>query len=682
MPVILNRRVCVRVSRMVAVVAIAAVFAIGCSGKKTATEPVTPPLPDVAAGSQEDIIRSARAALERGEGLALQGQWIGARLAFDQAVDLLLSLTGGVQSSPEAQSLYDDLLATIHDTERAALNAQADDAAASEQAESAAVDELTSDALLADLSSDLNESVAASDSPEITYDIPIELNARVRSIIEMFQLRRRDWFQEALDRSGYYAPMIRRVFQEEGIPQDLIYLAMVESAFKSRAVSRAGARGIWQFIQGTGRAYGLRQNFWVDDRFNPEKATRAAARHLKDLYDDLGDWYLVMAAYNSGQRRVERAIRRTGSRDFWVHAKKRVLPRETRSYVPLIIAATVIGKNPESYGFVPSTTAPIEYDVVRLEYAVDLATAAKSAGVALDDMKFLNPELRRWVTPLDADSYPLRIPKGKAEEFRVALAEIPEAERVRFGTHVVRRGDTLSRIASRYGTTIDALTAANNISRRSLIHPGQVLTVPVPPGSGGERIRSVQRREAIAENGESVYVVQRGDTLGEISSAFRMSLQKLRALNGMAPRATRIYPGQTIIVTETAAASLSARRASPAPAPAPSGGATYTVRPGDTLGHIAEEQGVSIATLRRVNGFSNRRTRIYPGQELYLREGTTYAQADAGPTSYRIRSGDTLSRIARRFGVTIEDIRLWNNMSSDHIVAGERLTIRIASGTN
>jgi membrane-bound lytic murein transglycosylase D len=660
--------------------AIASAAAIGCSGKKAATEPAPPPFSEEA---HTDIIRSARAEMESGEELALLGEWGAARVAFDRAVDLLLSLPAGAGSSPEAQSLYDDLLATIHDTERASRSAQSMDAAPLEQAEDASVDDLTSDALLEDLGSDRGESVTVVDLPEVTYDIPIELNARVESIIDMFQHRRREWFQEALDRSGYYAPMIRQVFQEEGIPQDLIYLAMVESAFKSRAVSWAGARGIWQFIQGTGRAYGLRQDFWVDDRFNPEKATRAAARHLKDLYDDLGDWYLVMAAYNSGQRRVERAIRRTGSRDFWVHAEKRVLPRETRSYVPLIIAATVIGKNPEAYGFSPSTVEPIDYDVVRLEYAVDLATAAKSAGVDVDDMKFLNPELRRWVTPLDSDSYPLRIPKGKAEAFKLALAEIPEDERVRFGTHVVQRGDSLSRIASRYGTTIDALTAANNISRRSLIHPGQVLTVPVPPGSGGERIRSVQRREAIAEDGESVYVVQRGDTLGEISSAFRMSLEQLRALNGMAPTATRIYPGQKIIVSEAAAASLSASRHASA-APSANGAATYTVRSGDTLGQIAEEQGVPISTLRRLNGLSSRQTRIYPGQQLYVREAPTptYASADIGPMSYRIRSGDTLSRIARRFGVSIDDIREWNNISSDHIVAGDQLTIRVAEETN
>ena len=647
--------------------------AASCSSKKPASGPEPPPSAEVTASLQRTAVRQARIELDKGEELAHRGNWSEARHALDRAVDLLLDAPGGIAAYPESARLYDEIIATVQETERSAL-----DADAQEQFELAAVDELTSDAL-EEFPEDIG-AAAEADLPTTTYDIPIVLNARVRSIIEMYQLRRHDWFQEALDRSGYYRSMIEEIFAEEDMPQDLLYLAMVESAFKSRAMSRAGARGIWQFIRGTGRLYDLRQDFWIDDRFNPEKATRAAARHLKDLYEQFGDWYLVMAAYNSGSRRVERAIRRTGSRDFWVHAKRRVLPRETRSYVPLILAAIVIAKNPEEYGFEPPTTAPLEYDVVRVEYPVDLATAAKSAGVSVDDMKFLNPELRRWVTPLDSENYALRVPKGTTEVFRAALAEIPEAERVRFGTHVVRRGDTLSQIASRYGTTVNALTAANDISRRSLIHPGQVLTVPVPPGTGAQRIRAVQRREAVAENGQEVYVVQRGDTLGEISTSFNMSLRLLRELNGLRPRSSRIYPGQRLVVIERAARNT---RSASSSSPVPSDTDIYIVQPGDTLGHIAEAHGLGLSVLRRLNGFSSRQTRIVSGQKLRVREATAIAEVSAsGTTRYRIRRGDTLSTIARRFSVTVEEIRRWNQMSSDRIVAGERLTIYAPAGTN
>ncbi len=647
--------------------------AASCSSKKPASGPEPPPTAEVTASLQRAAVRQARIELDKGEELAHRGNWSEARLALDRAVDLLLDAPGGIAAYPESAQLYDEIIATVQETERSAL-----DADAQEQFEFAAVDELTSDAL-EEFPEDVG-AAAEADLPTATYDIPIVLNARVRSIIEMYQLRRHDWFQEALDRSGYYRSMIEEIFAEEDMPQDLLYLAMVESAFKSRAMSRAGARGIWQFIRGTGQRYDLRQDFWVDDRFNPEKATRAAARHLKDLYEQFGDWYLVMAAYNSGSRRVERAIRRTGSRDFWVHAKRRVLPRETRSYVPLILAAIVVAKNPEEYGFEPPTTAPLEYDVVRVEYPVDLATAAKSAGVSVDDMKFLNPELRRWVTPLDSENYALRVPKGTTEVFRAALAEIPEAERVRFGTHVVRRGDTLSQIASRYGTTVNALTAANDISRRSLIHPGQVLTVPVPPGAGAQRIRAVQRREAVAENGQEVYLVQRGDTLGEISTSFNMSLRLLRELNGLRPRSSRIYPGQRLVVIERAARNT---RSASSSSLVPSDTDIYIVQPGDTLGHIAEAHGLGLSVLRRLNGFSSRQTRIVSGQKLRVREATAIAEVSASTTTrYRIRRGDTLSTIARRFSVTVEEIRRWNQMSSDRIVAGERLTIYAPAGTN
>ena len=662
---------------------LAGAVASGCSGRKDpAPETVTAPPPEVAQSIQKETLRQAQEALDEGIELAEGANWSEARLAFDRAVDLLLSMPGGVQADPEAAALYDEVIATIHETERASLDAFDDALAETEQSDTAAVDLLTSEALL----EEENASIEVEDlaPPETTYDIPIEMNARVRSLIEMYETRKHDWFQAALDRSALYMPMVREVFREEGLPQDLIYLALVESAFKTRAVSRAGARGIWQFIQGTGRLYGLKQTFWVDDRFNPEKATRAAARHLKDLYEEFGDWYLVMAAYNSGQRRVERAIRRTGSRDFWVHAKQRRLPRETRSYVPLILAAIVVAKNPEAHGFTAPSGGPIDYEVVRLEHPVDLSTAAKSAGTTIDEMKLLNPELRRWVTPLDDDDYPLRIPKGQSEVFRTALAAIPENERVRFGTHVVRRGDTLSRIAARYGTSVAALTSANRISRRSLIHPGQVLTVPVPPGSGGRTIRNAQRREIVAEDGQEIYIVRRGDTLGAISEAFGMGLSTLRRVNGMSSRATRIYPGQQLIVTERGAEKLAARGRI-APAPAPTGTGTYVVQPGDTLGEIAEAHGMGLSVLRRLNGFSSRQARIYPGQRLKVSTGASASSSrgtGAGTVSYRIRRGDTLEKIARRYGVSVSELRQWNGMRSDRIVAGEKLTIHVPADMN
>jgi membrane-bound lytic murein transglycosylase D len=659
----------------------------GCSGKKAVPEAPAPP-EKVVESLQEDTIREARAELERGEALVQQGEWQSARLAFDGAVDLLLTIPGGVESNPEAKTLYDDIVATIHEVERDYLADLSQEA--EEQSETAAVDELTSDVSLMESAGKLDElddvksleDLAGADVPEATYDIPVEINARVLSIIEMFQTEKREWFQEALERGSPYLPLFRQILAEEGIPQDLVYLAMVESAFKTRAVSRAGARGMWQFISGTGRLYGLRRDYWVDDRFDPEKATRAAAKHLKDLYEEFDDWYLAMAAYNCGPRRIERAIRRSGERDFWTLARRRFLPRETRSYVPLILAATVIAKNPETYGFSAPADGPLEYDVVELDHPVDLETAAKSAGATTDDLKLLNPELRHWVTPLDRDAYSLRVPKGTGTTFEEAIAAIPEEERVKFGVHVVRRGDTLSGIAHRYGTSVAALTAANRISARSLIHPGQTLTVPIPPGALSSRRRYFETsREAYAEGNQQIYVVVRGDTLGAIAQSFRMSLRALRELNDIPASSSRIHPGQKLVVARKGPAVLPSRSA-----PIPASGDVYVVRSGDTLGAIADAHRIPLSKLRRWNGMSRRASRIYPGQRLLVSDPdpalvASSARGPDGATSYRIRRGDTLSTIARRFGVSVEELRRWNQMDSDRIVAGQSLTIQQTGGT-
>jgi membrane-bound lytic murein transglycosylase D len=665
-----------------------------CSGRspEPGAAAVDPPK-EVVASLRDETIRQARLELERGESLARAGEWREARLAFDRAVDLLLYFPGGVEASEEAKTLYGEVVATVHEMERE-YQAQLADTAIDGAEDAAAVDELTTDAALiepAELpAEDLPTAPDELAVSEATFDIPVEVNARVLAIVEMFQTQKRDWFQEALDRGALYIPLFHRVLEEEGLPKDLVYLSMVESAFKPRAVSRAGARGLWQFIGGTGKLYGLRQDYWVDDRFDPEKATRAAARHLKDLYDEFGDWYLAMAAYNAGPRRIERAIQRTGNRDFWTLAQKRYLPRETRSYVPLILAAAIIGKNPGAYGFTPPAAPALEYDVVELDSPIDLETAAKSAGTTVDEMRLLNPELRHWVTPLDRERYALKIPKGTRPGFEVALAAIPEGERVRFGAHVVERGDTLSKIARRYGTTIEALASANNMRSRTMIHPGQVLTVPVPPGSlaayAGSPGRSFREasRDSIPEGDQEIYVVVRGDTLGAIADSFRMSLTELRALNDLESSSNRIYPGQRLVVSSSPAP-LPVRLPRPEAPASSRSGRTYTVRSGDTLGQIADAHGIGLSTLRRLNGIPSRSTRIYPGQKLVVSdapEPTEVADISATEsTAYRIRRGDTLSTIARRFGVSVEELRRWNGIDSDHIVVGQSLTIRGSGGS-
>jgi LysM repeat protein len=258
---------------------------------------------------------------------------------------------------------------------------------------------------------------------------------------------------------------------------------------------------------------------------------------------------------------------------------------------------------------------------------------------------------------------------------------------VRFGAHVVERGDTLSKIARRYGTTIEALASANNMRARTMIHPGQVLTVPVPPGSlsayssSGARKFRESSRDSIPEGDREIYVVARGDTLGAIADSFRMPLSELRALNDLPPGSSRIHPGQRLVVSSRTEAAP--RPAPSARRPAASAGETYTVRPGDTLGAIADAHGVGLSTLRRLNGMGSRATRIHPGQTLVVREGADpVGVADASEsTAYRIRRGDTLTTIARRFGVSVEELRRWNQIDSDRIVVGQSITVRASGGS-
>jgi len=541
----------------------------------------------------QELLRAAEEELERAEKLLRDENRQEARLSFNRAVDILLGAAGGAEGHPEISSAFNEIVSRIHALELETYAATA----LEEPGEALWSEELNPDVVLSDVDegAPAGAPLDSSPSPE-SFGMTIDYNPRVAGIIEMFRERRREWFEAAIRRSGRYLSFMQSVFREEGLPEELVYMAMVESAFKARAVSRAGARGVWQFIRGTGRLYGLRQDYWVDDRFDPEKSTRAAARHLKDLYAEFEDWNLVMAAYNGGPNRVKRAIARAGTRDFWKLARTRYLRRETKSYVPLILATIMIARDPIRYGFEVETDPPLHYDVVQIDSPLDITTAAECAGTSVSEMKLLNPELRRWVTPTNRSEYALRVPKSAGETFRSALAAIPPDRRVRFVIHTVRRGDTLSHIALQYRTSVSALVAANNIGRRSVIRPGQIITIPVPGGTPSRRLQSNQ--------GSQLYVVRPGDTLSEIAQQHGVSLNELRRWNGLGRRSL-IHPGDRIVVSEEAV-------------PGPRGGVTYRVRRGDTLSRIAQRFAVSVQQLRRWNNLAHDTILAGESLEIYL----------------------------------------------------------------
>lgn len=321
----------------------------------------------------------------------------------------------------------------------------------------------------------------APDLPEY----PLVMNSRVRHFLERFTGSRRAVVGEWLARSGRYLGMIRRVFRERGLPEDLAFTAMVESGFDPRAVSPAGATGLWQFMAGTAGRYGLRVDRWVDERLDPEKSTVAAAAYLRDLYEQFGSWKLAQAAYNAGEATVARAVRATGSSDFWALANTRFLMRETKNFVPAVQAATHIGRAPERFGFAvvahaDGAAAADAVDVVRVPPSTRLAVVAKALGVRLSGLRSLNPVLRRPVTPPDSE-WELRVPAGTGEALRARLVWRAGTRRVEgsrvAGIHVVRPRETVTSIARRYGVSVADVLRWNALDPDDLIRPGDALRV-------------------------------------------------------------------------------------------------------------------------------------------------------------------------------------------------------------
>lgn len=372
--------------------------------------------------------------------------------------------------------------------------------------------------------------------------IPIVTNKKVEQFIYYFQTKEKKQFQIYLDRRAVYGDMIQDILKQYSLPEELIYLAMIESGLNPKAHSRANASGMWQFIYGTGIRYNLNRNWYVDERRDPRKATHAASQYLTDLYKQFDNWYLALAAYNAGSGRITRAKRLHQTSDFWqLHS----LPRETRNYVPLFLATTIIGRNPVKYGFKSPQNDPWKYDVVEIEKSADLSILAQSAGISLSTLRKYNPELRQSATP--TKSYNLRLPIGKKDLFEKKYAALPESKRFapQYITHRVRSGENLGSISRKYRVSIHNIAAVNKIRNRHKIKVGQVLTIPV---RGGTKV-SYSSASSIQPSGakKEVYTVKKGDTLGQIADNYRVQARQIRSWNGI-KYGQYIFPGQKIIL--------------------------------------------------------------------------------------------------------------------------------------
>lgn len=599
-------------------------------------------------------------------------------------------------------------------------------------------------------------------------EIPLEINEYVEKFIDFFTGRGKHHMRSWIARSGKYFPMMRNIFKEEGVPEGLIFLSAIESGLNPKAVSRAKAVGLWQFMRATGANYGLEGNFYYDDRRNPEKATRAAARHLKDLNASLGNWYLALAAYNCGEARVKKAMARENSNNYWVIYDK--LPKETRGYVPQFIAASVIMINPDRYGFNDvEKEKPLEYEYYTVYDCFDMGVIASAANTTSEILDELNPELLQFTTPPSKSTgYTIKIPKGSKDNLAANYSKIPPAARKTFVFHKVKKGETIANIADKYGVTTGMIADANNISRKTKLKRNSTLRVPIPYNDknlvftttpddndksddndtsntdnqdltnnepiGNNAEVAENNSDAISSNNTKAeennnkknsgyyntsgkkslkYKVKKGDSISEIAELFETRITDLRMWNDI-PYNKKISVGEvlTIFVPKEnyeKYASLDFNTNTEKVSTKSSNFTVnqkktlyYSVRKGESLNSIAQKFNVSLAELKDWNNLKSTKLRkgtrikIYSSSEnlasVSNKKSKSQTSADNNAnsdneTTYKVRKGDSLFDIAKKLNVSIDELKEWNNLTSNDLNPNQKLTVKephskVAKGDN
>ncbi len=489
--------------------------------------------------------------------------------------------------------------------------------------------------------------------PELTQeqpnDFPVIINKQVQFYLDQYQNRQRKTFRKWLSRSSQYRPLIEEQLKNNNLPTDLLYLAMIESGFNPSAYSYAHAAGLWQFIRGTGRNYGLTINSWVDERRNPEKATKAAINYLSTLYNEFGDWYLAVAAYNAGEGKVEKAIKKYNSRDFWELANHKYFSVETKSYVPKLIAAIIIGRDPARYGFTHiAYKQPVEYDLISLPPRTDLAAVAVTAETSVKELRKLNNELRKNHTPPGKTDYILRIPTGTRELVAQNLPRLHPVITTAFKTHKVRKGDTITKVCRKYKINKTILLKANDLRTASL-KKGQRLRIPYRATKyvllkEGETPET--RFAKAGKDGQMIlHTIKRGETLSQISKQYNVPVKIIKQWNEIT-NVRRIRAGNHI--------------------------ALFLDAPGFSAVPAAQVAQVQPATPKA----QKRAIVILKESNKVAASSSTVASTVPDKVWYKVRNGDSLWTIARKFQVSARQIRSWNNLPNNLIHPGTRLVVK------
>jgi membrane-bound lytic murein transglycosylase D len=564
-----------------------ALFSAACAARVPATTATKPsPVPQVVAAPAPaapapqpktdpvlDLIALSNRHFETGQRELQLGHLETAKTEFNRALEVFLESSLGARTEPRIREHFDRLVERISAYEVTAL-AQGD-GFTERRLDPASIDEfLTVSTFENPVATAETKQAVVDDLQETEHDIDIPLNTRVLAFVELFTGRLKGYLEEGLSRGARYLPMVQDVFRAEGLPLDLAYVPLIESAFKPSALSKAKARGIWQFMRGTGLEMGLKHDWYIDERADAEKSTRAAAKYLKSLnkmFD--GDWHLALASYNGGPGRVQRAVSRSGRTDFWkLSANSRFLPRETRDYVPLILAAMIIARNPAQYGMNITPWEEQEYEVVQVAKAVDIRRVAEWVDIPVQTIQELNPELRRWTTPVRATDYELKVPMGTADMLRERLSEADPTDLATLNRHSVKKGETLASIAKRLKVSRADLAEANYLTIRSKVRPGQQLIIPRAPTlllatrtenpapvveARSADVVTVSNAQApqVEQSAQSklIHRVKRGDTLSSIARLYRTTVSSLRRWNRISGNAIQIGQRLTVFTNQPTA---------------------------------------------------------------------------------------------------------------------------------
>ena len=521
-----------------------------------------------------DLIALSASHFEAGQRELRAGHLETARVEFNRSLEVLLESRYGARTEPRIREHFDRLVERISAYEVTAL-AQGD-GFTEKKYEPATIDDLLSISTFEQppASSETRQAVS-DDLLETPHDIDIPLNAKVLQFVQLFSGRLKGYLEDGLSRGVNYLPMIQEVFRAEGLPLDLAYVPLIESAFKPSALSKAKAKGIWQFMRGTALENGLKHDWYIDERADPEKATVAAARYLKTLYGMFGDWHLALASYNGGPGRVQRAMKRSRKTDFWaLSASSRYLPRETRDYVPLILAAVVIARNPAQYGLNVVEPETRTTERIAVYNPIDLRRVAEWAGVGAETIQELNPELRRWTTPVRATDYQLKVPEGSGQRILDAMAAAEPEALVSFNRYTVKKGETIPSIAKKLKVSRTDLAEANYLSLKAKLDAGQQLIIPRAPTTllaartdvpapvaesrsvdavtaSNVQPPAVESASATASVTKVTHRVKRGETLFSIAKLYSTTVSALKQWNSIAGSAIKTGQRLTIVQSDT-----------------------------------------------------------------------------------------------------------------------------------